>query len=64
MTQQLAVKKDNKVSKPEKSKFKIKKRNLYYIIDIGLVISFFLLFSTGVLKLLDIYGYFFYPLGF
>lgn len=64
MTQQLTVKKGKKVTKSEKSKFKIKRRNIYYLIDLGLVVSFILFFSTGLLKLLDIYGYIFYPFGF
>jgi len=64
MSHQIILKKDRKVKKPEKSKFKLNKRNIYYIIDLGLVISFMLIFITGILKLLDLYGYVFYPLGF
>ncbi len=64
MTHQLTLKKDKKVTKLEKSKFKINKRNLYYIIDLGLVVSFTLIFLTGLLKLLDVYGYASYPFEF
>ena len=64
MSHQIILKKDRKVKKPEKSNFKLNKRNIYYIIDLGLLVSFMLIFITGLLKLLDIYGYIFYPTGF
>lgn len=64
MSHQVILKKDRKVKKPEKSNFKLNKRNIYYIIDLGLLVSFMLNFITGLLKLLDIYGYIFYPTGF
>ncbi len=61
MANQIIIKKDVKVIKPEKSKFKLSKRNFYYIIDIGLVSILSLLFITGILKLLNVYGDFSYP---
>lgn len=60
----ITLKKDRKANKPVQSKFVFNKRNLYYILDLGLGISFILIFVTGILKLLDLYGYVFYPMGY
>jgi hypothetical protein len=57
-------KKEKEVRSQKTSYFGINKRYLFLILDLGLLFSFILIFSTGLLKLLDIYGYVFYPLGF